>query len=183
MSQGQKRLREDEEEDTPTKIVIVKEPSEKKPSAHRIQHFREEWLNQFDWVSPVKGNTLRSFCIYCEAYLNAEVTVLKRHEKSTKHRLITKDITPGNRENIALTSYYIRPKRESDNTNTSPSISFSNVRPREIFKKINNSDKKISIKFNTGTGFKEIHRPKHENIEGIVISVSFYFIYLFTNLS
>ncbi|RXG56351.1 Beta-ureidopropionase [Armadillidium vulgare] len=143
-----------EEHDVETKIVLVKEHSNKKIQKHRAQRFREEWLNSFEWLSPVAGNSLRAYCNYCKAKLNAEITILKRHERSTKHKLTAGGVGRISASHFPLLNYIKKEK------NYNPGLEF---RPESI-KRVNSSEK-ISIKFNTGSILSEAHHSNQENIE------------------
>ncbi|KAB7501264.1 Beta-ureidopropionase [Armadillidium nasatum] len=143
-----------EEHDVETKIVLVKEHSNKKIQKHRAQRFREEWLNSFEWLSPVAGNSLRAYCTYCKAKLNAEITILKRHERSTKHKLTAGGASRISASHFPLLNYIKKEK------NYNSGLEF---RPESI-KRVNSSEK-ISIKFNTGSILSEAQHSNQENIE------------------
>ena len=62
---------------------------------HRLQTYRKEWESQFaGWLRPVAGSESKAFCRCCKTELVAEITVLKNHSKSKKHKEKEKILAP-----------------------------------------------------------------------------------------
>ena len=62
---------------------------------HRLQTYRKEWESQFaGWLRPVAGSESKAFCRCCKTEMVAEITVLKNHNKSKKHKEKEKILAP-----------------------------------------------------------------------------------------
>jgi len=62
----------------------------KRSQTHKKQKFRKEWMDQQDfkvWLAPVIGEPLKAKCKLCVIDLTAELTVLKKHQISQRHKL------------------------------------------------------------------------------------------------
>ncbi|CAI6369390.1 unnamed protein product [Macrosiphum euphorbiae] len=62
----------------------------KRLQTHKKQKFRKEWMDHQDfkvWLAPVIGEPLKAKCKLCVIDLTAELTVLKKHQTSQKHKL------------------------------------------------------------------------------------------------
>ncbi|KAL5237562.1 hypothetical protein ACI65C_004972 [Semiaphis heraclei] len=71
------------------------EGSKSNKQTHKKQKFRSEWMDHQDfkdWLAPVIGEPLRAKCKICEIELTAELTVLKKHKISQKHKLYARSI-------------------------------------------------------------------------------------------
>ena len=54
--------------------------------ARREQKYRSEWEKQFPWVRPSKKDAYKAMCLNCNAEVTAQVTTLKLHENTAKHK-------------------------------------------------------------------------------------------------
>ncbi|KAE9522739.1 hypothetical protein AGLY_016848 [Aphis glycines] len=66
------------------------EGSKSHKQTHKKQKFRTEWMDQKDfkdWLPPIIEHTLKAKCKLCTIDLTAEITVLKKHQTSQKHKL------------------------------------------------------------------------------------------------
>ncbi|KAF0696484.1 Uncharacterized protein FWK35_00036827, partial [Aphis craccivora] len=81
---------------TPEKTKRLRnEGSKSHNKTHKKQKFRSEWMDQQDfkdWLTPVIGEPLRAKCKICVIELTAELTVLKKHKISQKHKLSARSI-------------------------------------------------------------------------------------------
>lgn len=81
--------------------------------SHRKQKFRDEWLNMKEfknWLRPVKENPLKAYCCYCRFEMISELSTVKKHMNSIKHKSALKSIT-GTKANMFSS---IIPTRNND---------------------------------------------------------------------
>ncbi|CAH1107030.1 unnamed protein product [Psylliodes chrysocephalus] len=61
----------------------------------RPQHYKTEWENTLKgWLKPIKENSLRAKCIACNTEFQADITIIKNHNKSSKHLKSVKKLGP-----------------------------------------------------------------------------------------
>jgi len=80
---------------------------------HRKKKFRDEWLNMKEfknWLRPVKENPLKAYCCYCRFEMISELSTVKKHMNSIKHKSALKSIT-GTKTNMFSS---IIPTRNND---------------------------------------------------------------------
>jgi len=56
---------------------------------HKKQKFRDEWVNNKlfkNWLQPASNNPLKAYCCYCKVEFVSELTTVKKHALSYKHK-------------------------------------------------------------------------------------------------
>ncbi|KAK4325380.1 hypothetical protein Pmani_004037 [Petrolisthes manimaculis] len=67
-----------------TKSKFGSRPSAKKP--RREQRYRKAWEKQFQWIKSSKKDAHKAMCGKCDVEMSAQITTLKLHQKSEKHK-------------------------------------------------------------------------------------------------
>lgn len=128
---------------------------------HKKQKFRKEWLsiNIFkNWLQPVINNPLKAYCCYCKVEFVTELTTVKKHALSTKHK--TNAISVTNQKSVA--SFFENP---------------NNIKTKKTADAIKSAEIKIcgflsehNISFNTVDHLSKLMKdlfPKSEVAQGI----------------
>lgn len=110
---------EDKEEDI---VDLDRTPPRKKlKQHHRKQKYRSSWERNTElgakvraWLRPVKNNELKAYCNFCECEITADISRLKDHIKTAKHK---------SKENNVLTSNSILNYLPSTSNNEKPRLS------------------------------------------------------------
>ncbi|CAH2098328.1 unnamed protein product [Euphydryas editha] len=70
----------------PTSSKIARTGQKRK---HYKQKFKDEWLSNKDYVSWLQKHSkdqYKAVCSTCDATMNAELSIIKRHSEGTKHK-------------------------------------------------------------------------------------------------
>lgn len=65
--------------------VTPKKKKVEKIQYHRRQKFRTQWKNLFNWLVSVPTDQYKAKCKICTTIMTAELSILRRHEKTQSH--------------------------------------------------------------------------------------------------